>query len=185
MSLKDISNRNFQSPLNFEFRIDRLADFNFFVQKINIPGLSISSANMGTPLVSLPMLGDHMSFGELSVEFKLDEGMSTWFEIFSWMQGISFPERQEQYGNLVKGKIKDLDGKTKSVIAPRSVGDIYGQGTLTINSSANNPLVAISFVDLHPISLSEAVFDTTNTEVVYVSCTVGFKYDYYTVEKIR
>lgn len=185
MSLTDISNRNFQSPLNFEFRVDRLTDFNFFVQKVNIPGLTIGSANMGTPLVNIPMLGDHMQFGELSVEFKLDEGMRNWFEIFSWMQGISFPEKQEQYSNLVKGATKNLDGKLRSNITPRSGGDIYGQGVLAINSSANNPLVAITFVDLHPVNLSEAVFDTTNAEVAYVSCTVSFKYDYYTVEKIR
>lgn len=185
MSVTDVSNRNFQSPLNFEFRVDRLTDFNFFVQKINIPGLTIGSANMGTPLVNLPMLGDHMNFGELSVEFKLDEGMRNWFEIFSWMQGIAFPERQEQYGALVKGQTKDLDGKMRTALTPRAAGDMYGQGVLTINSSANNGLVAITFVDLHPVSLSESVFDTTNTEVAYVSSTVGFKYDYYTVEKIR
>lgn len=185
MSISDISNRNFQSPLNFEFRVDRLTNFNFFVQKINIPTLSIGSADKSTPLVNIPFLGDHAKFGELSVEFKLDESMTSWYEIFSWMQGISFPESQKQYGNLVQGKIKSLDGKTRDVITPRELGDLYGQGLLTINSSANNPLVAITFVDLHPVSLSDAIFDTTNTEVAYVSCTVTFKYDYYTVEKIR
>ena len=185
MSLTDISNRNFQSPLNFEFRVDRLTDFNFFVQKIGIPGLSIGSADKQTPLVNIPFLGDHMRFGELTVEFKLDEGMRNWYEVFSWMQGISFPERQEQYGNLVKGAIKDLDGKQRTAITPRSLGDMYGQGVLTINSSANNGLVAITFVDLHPVALSEATFDTTNTESGFVACTATFKYDYYTVEKIR
>lgn len=185
MSISDIKNRNFQSPLNFEFRVDRLTDFNFFVQKINIPALSIGTANMGTPLVNISMLGDHMGFGELSVEFKLDEGMRNWYEIFSWMQGIAFPEGQNQYGALVKGTTKNLDGKVRTNITPRSVGDMYGQGVLSINSSANNGLVAITFVDLHPVSLSEAVFDTTNTEVAYISCTASFKYDYYTVEQIR
>lgn len=185
MSISDIKNRNFQSPLNFEFRVDRLADFNFFVQKVGIPSLVLGNANVPTPFVNIPMLGDHAQFGELTVEFKLDEGMRNWYEVFSWMQAISFPERQQQYGDLVQGKTKDLDGKIKPSYTSRSVGDVYGQGILTINSSANNPLIAITFVDLHPVSLSEAVFDTTNTEVAYVSCAVGFKYDYYTVEKIR
>jgi len=185
MSAADISNRNFQSPLNFEFRVDRLTDFNFFVQKISIPGLSIGSADKQTPFANIPFLGDHMRFGELSVEFKLDEGMRNWYEVFSWMQGISFPEKQEQYGNLVKGAIKNLDGDLRKSITPRDAGDMYGQGILTVNSSANNALVAITFVDLHPVGLSEALFDTTNTDVAYVSCTATFKYDYYTVEKIR
>lgn len=184
MSLSDIKNRNFQSPLTFDFRVDRLTDFNFFVQKVNIPALSLASAERSTPFVTIPLPGDHVSFGELSVEFKVDEGLRNWYEIFSWIQGISFPETQAQYGNLIKGTIKNLDGETRKTITPRSLGDIYGQGLLMINSSANNPLISITFVDLHPISLSEAVFDTTDASVNNVTCTVTFKYDYFKVEKV-
>ena len=184
MSITDLKSRNFQSPLTFDFRIDRLIDFNFFVQKISVPALSIQAANSNTPFVNIPYPGDHMSFGELAVEFKVDEGMRNWFEIFSWMQGIAFPENQAQYGALKRGKLKNLDGETRSAITPRFNGDIYGQGVLMINSSANNPGVVIKFVDLHPTNLSEAVFDTTDSEVTYVTCTASFRYDYFTVEKV-
>lgn len=184
MSITDLKSRNFQSPLTFDFRIDRLVDFNFFIQKINIPALSIASVNSGTPLVNIPYLGDHMTFGELSIDFKVDEGMRNWFEIFSWMQGITFPQSQAQYGALKRGALKNLDGQKRTNIAPRANGDMYGQGVLLINSSANNPSVAVNFVDLHPVSLSEAVFDTTDSDIAYVTCTVSFKYDYFTVEKI-
>lgn len=184
MSITDLKSRNFQSPLTFDFRIDRLVDFNFFVQKISVPNLNIAAVTTGTPFVNIPYPGDRMSFGELSVEFKVDEGMRNWFEIFSWMQGISFPETQAQYGALKTGALKNLDGDARKTISPRSNGDIYGQGVLMVNSSANNPSVVIKFIDLHPVSLSEAVFDTTDQEVTYVTCTVTFKYDYFTVEKI-
>ena len=92
MSITDLKSRNFQSPLTFDFRIDRLTEFNFFVQKLTIPSLNIAPVTSGTPFVNIPYPGDHMNFGELSVEFKVDEGMRNWFEIFSWMQGIAFPE---------------------------------------------------------------------------------------------
>jgi len=184
MSITDLKSRNFQSPLTFDFRVDRLVDFNFFVQKINIPSLNIASVTGATPFVNIPYPGDHMNFGELSIDFKVDEGMRNWFEIFSWMQGIAFPENQAQYGALKRGTMKNLDGEKRATITPRSNGDLYGQGVLLINSSANNPSVAIKFVDLHPVSLSEAVFDTTDAELAYITCTVSFKYDYFTVEKI-
>jgi len=185
MSIKDISNRNFQSPLNFEFRIDRLPDLSFFIQKINIPSLTIGTAGQGAnPLVNIPWPGDHMQFGELSIDFKMDEGMRNWFDIFTWMQSISFPERQSQYGSLIKSSVKNLDGKVRESTSARTSGDLYGQGILLINSSANNPQVAITFIDLHPVSLSEATFDTTDTNVTYVNCTATFKYDYYRVEKV-
>lgn len=185
MSIADIKNRNFQSPLNFEFRIDRLTEFNFFIQKISIPSLSIGTASRPTPFVNVAQAGDHMTFGDLVIEFKIDEGMNNWYELFSWMQGISFPEKQSQYGDMIKGQLKDLDGNLPKKNTTRANGNLYAQGTLMINSSANNPLVAISFVDIHPTSLSEIVFDTTTAEIQYATCSVTFKYDYYTVEKVR
>lgn len=186
MSVTDIKNRNFQSPLNFDFRIDRLTDFNFFVQKVNIPALSLPSAPQGaTPFTNIPWPGDHLTFSELSVEFKIDEGMRNWFELFSWMQGIAFPESQSQYGKLVKGSIQNLDGEVRKTITPRANGDIYGQGVLMINSSANNPEVSITFIDLYPVALSEAVFDTTDATLTNLTCVATFKYDYFKVEKVR
>lgn len=186
MSIQDIKNRNFQSQLNFDFRVDRLPDFNFFVQKISIPQLTIAPTSNGgeNPFVKIPWPGDHMTFGDLSVDFKVGEGMRNWYEIFSWMRGISFPEKQSQYGDLKKGVLKDLDGETRKVTTPRANGDIYGQGVLLINSSANNPQVSIKFVDMYPVGLSEAVFDTIDPDVTYVTCTASFKYDYFIVEKV-
>ena len=185
MSIEDIKNRNFQSQLNFEFRVDRLSDFNFFVQKVNIPTLSMAAADGGgTPLSNIPWPGDRMTFGELSVEFKVSEGIRNWYEIFSWMQGITFPEKQAQFGALRRGELKNRDGEKRKHVPARANGDIYGQGLMFLNSSANNPLALITFVDLYPISLSEAVFNTVDADVTHVTSTVNFKYDYFTVEKI-
>jgi hypothetical protein len=184
MSISNIVNRNLQGPSTFEFRVDKLTDFNFFVQKVNIPSLSLTAVEAGTPLVKIPFPGDHATFNELSVDFKVDEGLRNWYEIFAWIQGISFPEEQKQYGNLKTGKTPDLDGKLRPWAASRYTGDIYGQGVLTVNSSANNPLIAITFVDLHPVSLSEVVFDTTDSDITHLTCTATFKYDYYTAQKV-
>lgn len=187
MPISDVQNRNFQSPLNFEFRVDRLTDFNYFVQKINIPDLTISPATNGgqNPFVTIPYPGDHMQFGELSIDFKVDEGMRNWYEIFSWMQGIGFPQSYEQYADLKRGVTKDLDGNQITLPSPnRKNGYLYGQAFLLINTSQNNPYLKISFIDVHPVSLGEMVFDTRETDVMYVTATVNFRYDYFTVEKI-
>lgn len=187
MPLSEITNRNFQSPLNFEFRVDRLTDFNFFIQKINIPGLTLSPATSGgtNPFAKIFHPGDHLEFGELSIDFKINEGLANWYEIFSWMQGLGYPETTNQYQALKSGVIKNLDGEPKSVPLPqRKQGELYGQGTLLVNSSQNNPIVKITFVDIHPVGLSEIVFDTREQDVLYATSTVNFRYDYFTVEKI-
>lgn len=185
MSILNTTNRNFQSPLNFTFHIDRLPDFNFFIQKINVPSLNLPTAGNvgGTPFSKVHYPGDHIDFGEISVDFKIDEEMSTWFSVYSWMRGLAFPEKFEQYKNFtVFDEITGIDNKPNGYVNPTN--PLYGQGTLFINSSQNNPLFKINYINVHPVSLSELLFDTRETDVMYVTCTASFKYDYFTVEKI-
>jgi hypothetical protein len=179
MPISELTNRNFQSPLNFEFRINRLTDFNYFIQKINIPslGLSPSTGAGSNPFTKVAFPGDHIDYGELTVDFKIDEGMKTWHDIYSWIRGLGFPEKYEQYG-----KFTDIDGNSNPVT--QITNPLYGEGILLINSSQNNPLIRINFVNIHPTSLSELSFDTRETDIMYVTCTATFKYDYFTVEKI-
>lgn len=185
MAISDINNRNFQSPLTYEFRVDKLLDFNFFVQKVNLPNLTLPSVEKSTPFSIIPYAGDHLTFGELSVDFKVSEGMYNWYEIFSWMRSLGFPESQKQYGDLRRGQNKDLNGKTMTpLIIPKAHGAIYSQGYLLVNTSQNNPAIRITFIDLYPVSLSEIVFNSTEQDVNFVTATVGFKYDYFTVEKL-
>lgn len=186
MPASDVANRNFQSPLNFEFSVDRLTDFNYFVQKVNLPSLDIPVADNGgvNPFTRIKVTGDHITFGELQVDFKVDEGMKNWFEIYSWMRGVSYPESQEQYKQLRDGTTPNLDGVVPQPILPGITGRVYGQGVLLINTSQNNPYLRMAFVDMYPTNLSEAVFDTRDTDVNYVTCTVTFTFNYLTVEKI-
>lgn len=179
MPISELTNRNFQSPLNFEFRINRLTDFNYFIQKINVPSLTLSPAGGAgaNPFTRITYPGDHIDFGELSIDFKIDEGMRTWYDIYSWIRGLGFPENYDQYK-----KFTDIDGKTNPVIG--ITDPLYAEGILIINSSQNNPLIKINFVNIYPTSLSDLSFDTRETDVMYVTSTATFKYDYFTVEKI-
>jgi hypothetical protein len=184
MPTYEVVNRNFQSPLNFEFRVDRLTDFNYFVQKINLPDLSITPASNGgtNPLVKIPIPGDSIDFGELSIDFKVDEGMNNWYEIYAWMRGISFPEDNQQYRDWLAGRTTNLNGVPLS--STLNMNSVHGTGTFLINTSQNNPCLKITFVDMHPVSLGEIVFDTRETDVLYVTASVSFKYSYFLVEKI-
>lgn len=185
MPISDIDNRNFQSPLNYEFRVDKLKDFNFFVQKVSIPNITLPTADTGSPFATIPYAGDHLSFGELSVDFKVSEGMYNWFEIFSWLQALGFPQSQNQYGVLRRGENKDLNGKlAPPLVVPKAHGAIYSQASLLVNTSQNNPYLKIDFIDLFPVSLSETIFDSREQDVAFVTCTVNFRYDYLTVEKL-
>jgi len=185
MAFSNVENRNFQSPVKFNFVVDRLKDFDFYSQSINLPDISLPFTESGTPFATLKVPGNKLRFTDLVVSFKVSEGMYNWYEIFSWIQAMGFPENQKQFGDLRTGNLKDLNGKPLNRQTMRDVGDLYGQATLTINSSHNNPYLIINFIDIHPTSLTGVVLDTKSNDGEYLTATATFAYDYFTVEKIK
>ena len=41
-----------------------------------------------TPYKSMPILGDQLTFGNLSVSFIVDEDLGNWRECFDWLKSI-------------------------------------------------------------------------------------------------
>lgn len=182
----EVKNRNFMSPLRFDFSIDRLPHVNFFVQSANVPGISIppSSTATGTPFNNIQWQGDRISWSDLVVDFKVDEDCHNWYEVFKWMNGISGPEGVKGYSDLKKGIDKDLDGKTRKLLPPvGKIGHIFGNALLLVRNSHNNVILTVKFQDVWPTSLSELKFDTRDESVNEITCTAIFKYDLYKVEK--
>ena len=159
MSLTRVpSNKNFLSPLGFKFVLSRAPAIEYYVQSINIPSISTSVSNVPTPFVKLPFAGDHLEFGELSLSFKIDEDMKNYLEIYNWLKGIGFPDNFDQYKSLNSG-----DG-------------VFSDAILVILTSSKNPNIKVQFKNLWPMTLDPVQFDTTQTDVEYVSTTVTFKY---------
>lgn len=182
---QEIKNRNFLTPLKFDFSVDRLPNTNFFTQSVAIPGISLPHASNveGTPFSNIPWQGDRIDFSDLVVDFKVDENLRNWYEVFKWMNGIGTPQSFNQYKDLKEGQDTNLDGEKRSPLPPATkLGHIYGQATLIVRSSTQRPILSIHFKDVHPTGLSEVKFDTTDENITEITCSVTFKYDYYTVE---
>jgi hypothetical protein len=165
------TNKNFLSPLGFDFRIKKLPTTNFFVTRTTIPGISLGVVESPTPFVKLPIPGDKIVFNDLQVTFKIDEDMKNYLEIFNWMMGLGFPEKFDQYAVL----------KNKA----RGSGDgIYSDGILTILTSAMNPNIEFSFRNVFPYSLTDVDFNTSSADVEYLEATVGFRYELFTINSL-
>jgi hypothetical protein len=93
----EVSNRNHSSGLKFSFQVKKLPHVNFFVQEVNLPGLSIDPKSVGNPFTTIPVPGEKIRFNSLDVTFVVDENYQNWYEIFRWMEGIGFPETRKQY----------------------------------------------------------------------------------------
>jgi hypothetical protein len=162
-------NMNFLSPLNFKFQIKRTQSLNFFVQKVNLPGLSLPNIDENTPLIRIPYSGDHLLFDELVVTFKVDENLINYMEIHNWLRGLGKPS-YEEYKNL----------KSKSTYTGESLNSDI---SLSILTSYKNPNYEVIFTDAFPISLSGIEFTTTAEDISYLEATATFKYLTYTIKK--
>jgi hypothetical protein len=128
--------------------------------------------------------GELLRFGDLTVNFVIDEQMNNYSAIWNWLTGLGFPQSWTQYQALVNGTQNTTAGATGyNNLSPQfgtQVGN-YSDGTLQILGSNNVPVRSIHFVDLHPISLGSLEFQSNVDDIQYLTGTATFGYTYYTI----
>ena len=161
-------NTSFLSPIGFKFQLNNFPEVNYFVQSASLPGISISSISVPTPLKAIDIAGDEVNFEELSIKFIVDENMKNWLSIYDWIIGLGFPtkEGQEKYAKLA------------------IASELTTDATLTVLTSNMNPQINFVFRECFPLSLTSIAFDSGGTDIDYVTADVSFRYDVYTVENL-
>lgn len=154
---------NFLSPLGFKLSIERAPSVNYFVQQVSMPSVQLGQTSVPTPFTRLQIGGDHVSYSDLSVTFKVDEMMENYVEMLSWINGLGFPENFEQSFD----RSQTLVNTTKLALS-----DV----TLHVLSSSKNAIHEITFVDAYPTSLSGLNFSSTLTDIDHLECTVTFAF---------
>ena len=159
--------QNFLSPIGFRFTIKRLPNVSFYVQAASVPGMSMNSTVVPTPFKSLHFAGDKIEHEVFSVTVRLDEYMNSYTEIFNWMVQLAKNESYDQYKNL---KSSD-DG-------------LYSDASLIILDSRGNAGVEVHLKDIFPISIGSINFDTTQSDVNYVTCEFTFEHNGHEIRPI-
>ena len=172
-----ISNRNFLSPTGFKFGLKRSPGVAFFCNQANIPSLDLGIAEQPTYLKDIPVPGDKIQFGDLTLRFLVDEDLVNFMEIQNWIRGLGFPESLAEFNDL----------KNQAILGPmgKSTEDVYSDGTLQILSSSLIPKFQVVFSDLFPYSLSTVTFDATDTDIEYFTADVSFKYTIYQITDLE
>ena len=165
-----IENKNFLSPLNFKFQLKRAPHINFFIQTVNIPGLSLQEIDVNNPLIRVPYAGDHLMYDELDISFRVDEDLQNYMEMHQWIRSLGKRSFQEYATIKNQPKYSGLG--------------LYSDIILTILKSNKNPNYSIVFQDAFPISLSGIVFNTTMEDVSYLEASAKFRYTTYDITKV-
>ena len=174
---KQIKNRNFLSPTGFKFIMDKAPKVSFFGNQVNIPQMTLGVAVQPTYLRDIPLPGDKIQFEDLTLRFLVDEDLSNYMEIFSWIRALGFPESLEE---IYAWQKKDFDIKQPD----KTQENFYSDGTLEILTSSQNPNFKIKFQDCWPTTLSTLEFDATDEDINYFTADVTFKYTIFNITNL-
>jgi len=172
---KQISNRNYLSPVGFKFSITKTPKVDFFSNSAEIPGINLGVAMQPTYLKDIPIPGDKLTYDDFSLEFFVDENLENYLQVHNWLRGLGYPESIQEFIDL-----KANDEYFPNTSSKNSFNE-YSDGTLTIYNSNFNPIVDVHFKGLFPTSLSTIKFDAKSTDINYVVAEVTFKYSIYDI----
>jgi len=192
---------DYSSPTQFRFMIHQLPKVEFFTTAANIPSITLGELVIPTPYKSIPILGDNLTFDNLTISFIVDEELQNYRSIHDWMVGIGFPKSRQQFidfrsggGNLGSNTPQAGAGGDKSSGRMPDIGDIgpaiadkafFSDATLTILSNKNNPVMEVRFQDVLPVALSGLDYSQNVTDVEYQTATIDFRYKLYEMVPIE
>jgi len=151
---------NYLSPAGFDLSIDLLPNTEFFCQSIQIPEIAGTPPGLGSPLRQMYNLPDQLLYGDLTVDFVVDENMANYIEVLNWLEAIGAPKNSDQYKNW-----KDTVGKFTTDM------------TIIMQNSKKNPNMKFTFFDAFPTSISGLEMSVTTGEVSPVVCSLGIRYE--------
>ena len=184
---------DYASPTQFRFGIHQLPKVEFFAVSATIPAIALSDVLIPTPFKSIPMMGDQLTFDNLSVSFIVDEHLENYLSIHEWLTAIGFPKNRKQFSDF-KTNISNTPITARSAASTSTdIGDVkaaspnnalFSDATLTILSNKNNPIVNVFFRDLYPVAMTALDYNQAATDVEYLTASIDFAYQIYEIEAI-
>ena len=176
---------DYADPTKFKFSITKLPKVEFFTTAANLPGINLGEAVFPTPFKQVPVMGDDLTFDNLEITFLVDERLENYRELHQWLVGIGFPKSRTQFSSFKKDEATTfptptgVTGDSRNTGTPSGVQAMFGDATLTIMTSKNNPVIEVRFSDLYPVALSGLAFNQQETDVTYLTATATFTYKLY------
>ena len=165
-----LTNRNFLSPIGYLFLLDKAKKVSFLCQQASIPSINLGDVLIPTAgLVPLPREGN-IRYGDLTVEFIVDEDLRNYMEIHNWMRALGTPQDGQERDDW-ENKFR-FDGSE----------DVrFSDGTLQVLNNNNLANFDIVFKDLFPVSLSTLSFDSSQGDNDFMIAEASFRYMLYEV----
>ena len=162
-------NTNYLQPTKFLLTFDRIGSVSYFCQSVNIPGVNLGQAPISNPMLDVYAPGNKITYNPLSIRFNVDEELDSWRALHDWYRSIASPESFSE-----RRRLTDIQNRSKGQTLKS-----YSDATLTVLSALNNPILRIQYVNLFPITLSDIIFDTTQSADNIITADAVFIFDYF------
>lgn len=166
---KQITNRNFLSPVGFKFSLSKEPKVSFFCNSARIPEISLGTAIQPSYLKDVDIPGDKLTYGDFSLRFLVDENLVNYMAIHNWLTGLGYPETTQDFKDLItQENIQDFKKQ-------------FSDGSLHILNSNYRDVAIVKFKDLFPIYLTSLEFEASDSDISYFTAEVTFKYTVYNI----
>jgi len=167
------ADQNLLQGSKFQVAFSRLPYVQFFVQAVNLPGITANPVVQETPFIDAPIPADKMRYDNFTMTFLLDEPLWSWTSVQDWLKGLTFPDSFQEYKNLTIQQRLLTANKMPQ----------YSDAQLTILTNKNNPILSVTFQDMFPVSLSSIDFSVTDAATTVKTATASFAFTNYQVSR--
>jgi hypothetical protein len=185
------SKMDYASPVQFRFKIAKLPQVEFFIQSVNLPGISIDAVPVATPLYDYPVPGDEISYQSLDISFLVDENLNNYKELHDWLSGLGFAKNHQQFADMratgtdrFPGTVANTAASGTATPGPIPEGSIYSDATLTILNSKNIAKTEVRFQNVFPTSIGSLSYDVQASDVNYLKAQASFDYINYDIVQL-
>ena len=169
---------DYATSTQWRLAFNRLPKTTWFCTAANVPGINLGEAQYPTPLHDLYLIGDKLTFENLTITFIVDEELENYRELWNWLVGMGAPQKYSQWVD----ELKKGDGNVVQKGVSYSDSNFYSDATLIVYNSKNIPKVNVNFKNMFPTSLSSLEYSQESSDVEYFKASASFRYFYYEFE---
>jgi len=140
----------------------------YFIQNVNLPGISTSPVPVPNLFADTYRHGDKLVFEPMTVVALIDEDLRVWEETKNWLYSLTKPEKFPQYIRFDEARRKDSP---------------YHDGELTLYKNSNEPNMRFKFTECHPVAMSGIDFSTVESSDNIPTLEIQFRYDQFFLER--
>jgi hypothetical protein len=164
-------NTNLLQPTKFLMSFSRIPDTQYFLQSVNIPGITGYQVPVSSPGLDYFVAGNKISYSNLTITFLLDEEMLSWRNMHRWFRSFASPEGTDERNALTD--VQNAKNSKSHAMGP------YSDASLNVLTNLNNTNFRIDFYNMFPISMSDIQFDTRLSAEETMTCDATFVFQHF------